>query len=306
MPDPAGPDGASSATPPPPTDEPRLPRLPARPPDDGSAAFARRAPATRAYRPEAERETLVHRRADPWWRRILRFVVVSALLAGVLIGGYFVVNAVADYLDRDRLPAPGVDSADVLSATYHVEYGPAVGGLVGGITVDHGSDTYRFTGAADTDLAGLEIVGDAAGRLALRHGDGPWEAGWADPRAEQLVALARYLDVVDTDDVLTTTWRDGYVSIDDRETDVPAAGVDETTMYAILFDAARYATDHPFQWNEWVATVLPLPAAVDDTLVTMWVDDDGVIRSFDNADAQFHWDRVTYSGDAVTIEFPVV
>ncbi len=55
-------------------------------------------------------------------------------------------------------------------------------------------------------------------------------------------------------------------------------------MYAILFDAARYATDHPFQWNEWVATVLPLPAAVDDTLVTMWVDDDGVIRSFDNAD----------------------
>ena len=77
-------------------------------------------------------------------------------------------------------------------------------------------------------------------------------------------------------------------------------------MYAILFDAARYATDHPFQWNEWVATVLPLPAAVDDTLVTMWVDDDGVIRSFDNADAQFHWDRVTYSGDAVTIDFPVV
>ena len=232
--------------------------------------------------------------------------MVSALLAGVLIGGYFAIDALADYLNRDRLPAPGVDSADVLSASYHVQYGPPAGGLVGDITVDHGSGTYRFTGAADTDLAGIEVVGDAAGRLALRQGEGPWEAGWADPRAEQLVALARYLDVVDTDDVLTTTWRDGYVSIDDQENEVPAAGVDETTMYAVLFDSARYATDHPFQWNEWVATVLPLPAAVDDTLVTMWVDDDSVIRRFENADAEFLWERVTYSGDAVTIDFPLV
>jgi hypothetical protein len=260
---------------------------------------------TRAYRPEAEREALVRRRTDPWWRRILRLLVVSAILAGVVIGGYFAVDALVAYLDRDRLPAPGVDSAAVLSASYHVQYGPVPGGLVGDITVDHGSDTYRFQGAADTDLAGVEIVGDAAGRLALRRGEGSWEAGWADPRAQSLVALATYLDVVDTDDVLTTTWRDGYVAIDDRDTGVPAAGVEETTMYAVFFDAARYATDHPFQWNEWVATVLPLPAAVDDTLVTMWVDDDDVIRRFENAAAEFRWERVTYSGDAVTIEFPL-
>ena len=125
------------------------------------------------------------------------------------------------------------------------------------------------------------------------------------PRAERLVALTTYLGVFDTDDVLTTTWRDGYVSIDDRETDVPVAGTDETTMYAIAFDAARDATDHPFQWNEWVATVLPLPSAVDGTLVTMWVDGDGVIRRFENAAAELRWERVTYSSDAVTIDFPV-
>jgi hypothetical protein len=305
MPDPAGPNGASSATPPPPIDERQLPRLPARPPDDGREMYVTRPLVTRAYRPEAEREALVRRRADPWWRRILRFLVVSALLAGILIGGYFAVDALIGYLDRDRLPAPGVDSADVLSATYHVQSGPAAGGLVGDITVDHVNDAYRFQGAADTDLAGVEIVGDAAGRLALRHGEGPWAAGWADPRAQRLVALVPYLDVVDTDDVLTTTWRDGYVAIDDRETDVPAAGVDETTMYAVFFDAARYAADHPFQWDEWVATVLPLPAAVDDTLVTMWVDDDDVIRRFENAAAELRWERVTYSADPVTIDFPL-
>ena len=123
--------------------------------------------------------------------------------------------------------------------------------------------------------------------------------------AERLVSLVTYLGVVDTDDVLTTTWRDGYVSIDNREKGVPIAGVDETTMYSIVFDAARYAADHPFQWNEWVATVLPLPAAVDDTFVTVWVDGDGVIRGFDNAAAELRWERVTYSADTVPIEFPV-
>lgn len=304
MPDPKGPDGASSATPPPIEERP-LPRLPPRPPVEEPAPHLTRPLVTRGYRPEAEREALVRRRADPWWKRILRLLVVSAILAGALIGGYFAVDALADYLNRDRLPAPGVDSAPVLSATYHVQSGPAAGGLVGDITVDHSSDTYRFQGAADTDLAGVEIVGDSAGRLALRRAEGPWEGDWADPRAQRLVALARYLDVVDSDDVLTTTWRDGYVSIDDRETGVPAAGVEETTMYAVFFDAARYATDHPFQWNEWVATVLPLPAAVDDTLVTMWVDGDGVIRRFENAAAELQWERVTYSGDAVTIDFPL-
>ena len=181
-----------------------------------------------------------------------------------------------------------------------------MGGLVGDITVDHGSGTFRFQGAADTDLAGIEIVGDAAGRLALRRDGGPWELGWSDPREAQLVSLATYLDVVDTDDILTTTWHDGYVSIDDSEKGVPFSGVEETTMSRMLFDAARYSNDHPFQWNEWVATVVPLPSAVDDTLLTVWVDGDGVIRGFDSPGrGRFGGIASTYSGDSVPIEFPL-
>jgi hypothetical protein len=231
--------------------------------------------------------------------------VLLVILGGLLAAGYFAVDALADYLGRDKLPAPGVDSAEVQSGSYHVWSGPEVGGLIGDITVDHGSGTFRFQGATDTDLAGIEIVGDAAGQLAVRRDGGAWELGWSDPRGPQLVSLATYLDVVDTDDVLTTTWRDGYVSIDDSEKGVPVAGVDETTMYTMLFDAARYATDHPFQWNEWVATVLPLPTAVDDTSLTVWVDGDDVIRGLDSAAAALRWERVTYSGDSVPIEFPL-
>ena len=304
MPDAPEPERHPSTTTPP-VDEQAGPRLPAREPGAAPSTEAPRSAGPRTYRPESEREALVHRRANPWWRRILRLVVLAVILGGLLTGGYFAVDALADYLDRDKLPAPGVDSAEVRSATYHVWSGPDVGGLVGDITVDHGSTTFRFQGAAEADLAGIEIVGDPAGHLALRRDGGTWELGWADARAERLVSLVTYLGVVDTDDVLTTTWRDGYVSIDNREKGVPIAGVDETTMYSIVFDAARYAADHPFQWNEWVATVLPLPAAVDDTFVTVWVDGDGVIRGFDNAAAELRWERVTYSADTVPIEFPV-
>lgn len=304
MPDPPGPDGRPSAATPP-SAESVVPRLPARPPSEATAPSGARPSGVRAYRAESEREALVHRTADPWWRRILRFFILLAILAAVSIGGYFAVDALSDYIGRDRLPPPGVDSAEVRSATYHVQYGPPVGGLVGDITVDHGGGAYRFQGAAGTDLAGIEIVGDGAGRLALRRDGGPWELGWSDPRAESLVGLATYLDVVDTDDILTTTWRDGYVSLDDREKDVPVAGVDATTMYAMLFDAARYEADHPFQWNEWVATVLPVPTAVDDTAVTVWVDEDGVIRAFESTAAELRWERVAYSADALTIDFPI-
>ncbi len=303
MSDPTGTDRPAAS--PTPVDEPVLPRLPVRAPGTGPDHEAPRSAGFRSYRPEAERQALVHRRANPWWRRILRMLVLLVILGGLLVAGYFAVDALADYLGRDRLPAPGVDSAEVQSASYHVVSGPEVGGLVGDITVDHGSGTFRFLGAADTDLAGIEIVGDAGGRLALRRDAGPWELGWSDPREPQLKSLVMYLSVVDTDDVLTTTWRDGYVSIDDRERDVPVAGVDETTMYAMRFDAGRYSTDHPFQWNEWVATVVPLPSALDDTLLTVWVDGDGVIRAFDSPAAALRWDRVTYSGDTVPIEFPL-
>ena len=303
MPDAPGPERPSATTPP--VEEQAAPRLPAREPGAAPSAEAPRSAGPRTYRPESEREALVHRRANPWWHRMLRLVVLAVILGGLLTGGYFAVDALADYLDRDKLPAPGVDSAEVLSASYRVRSGPDVGGLVGDITVDHVSGTFRFLGAADADLAGLEIVGDAASHLALRRDGGAWELGWSDARAERLIALRTYLDVVDTDDVLTTTWRDGYVSIDNREKGVSIAGLDDTTMYTIEFDAARYATDHPFQWNEWVATVLPLPAAVDDTLLSVWIDGDGVIRGFDNAGAELRWERITYSGDTVPIEFPV-
>jgi hypothetical protein len=305
MADSPGPDGRAPATTPP-DDDPALPHLPPRAPGVPPPPDAVRSSGPRKYRPESEREALLHRRANPWWRRMLRMLVLLVILGGLLTAGYFGIDALSDYVDRDRLPSPGVDSAEVRSASYRVQFGPAVGGLAGDITVDHASGTFRFQGAAGTDLAGVEIVGDAAGQLALRRDGGAWELGWSDPRDSRLVGLAMYLDVVDTDDVLTTTWRDGYVSIDDREKGVAFAGVDETTMYSMLFDGARYSTDHPFQWNEWIATVLPLPTAADDTVLTVWVDSDGVIRGFENAAAELRWERVTYSSDAVTIEFPLI
>jgi len=37
----------------------------------------------------------------------------------------------------------------------------------------------------------------------------------------------------------------------------------------------------------------------------VWVDDDGVIRGFESPAAELRWERVTYSGDPLTIEFPI-
>ena len=56
-----------------------------------AATEAPRSAGPRSYRPEAEREALVHRRANPWWRRILRMFVLLVILGGLLIAGYFTV-----------------------------------------------------------------------------------------------------------------------------------------------------------------------------------------------------------------------
>jgi hypothetical protein len=255
------------------------------------------------YRSEHERETIVRRRADPWWRRILRGVVLLVILGTLAVAGYFAIDAAIDYVNRDRLPSPGVDSADVESASYRVQLDAS--GLAGDVTVDHASGAYRFVGAEGTDLAGIEVVGNGTGQQAVRRAGGEWQPGWSDPRAGALAELTVYLAVIDTDDVLTTTWRDGYVGIVDREQDVAVAGVEDTTMYRMEFETARYATEHPFQWNEWVATVAPLPEAPGTTLLTVWVDDDGVIRRLESAAGGIQWERVAYSGDTVPIEFPV-
>ena len=66
-----------------PVDEPALPRLPARPPTRAARLPMRPSRSLGRTAPEAEREALVHRRTDPWWRRILRLFVLSAILAGV-------------------------------------------------------------------------------------------------------------------------------------------------------------------------------------------------------------------------------
>ena len=177
MPDPAGPDGASSATPPPPTDEPpaaAAARSSARRRVGRDSRHDSRPPGHTGPKPNARRScTAAPTRGGAGycgssWSR--------ALLAGVLIGGYFrgrrcsPTTSIATASRRQGSTAPTCCRRRTTSST-----DPRWAGSSGDITVDHGSDTFRFTGAADTDLAGLEIVGDAAGRLALRHGG--WTVG---------------------------------------------------------------------------------------------------------------------------------
>ena len=130
---------------------------------------------------------------------------------------------------------------------------------------------------------GVEIVGDAAGRLALRRGeDRGRPAGRTRVRSDSSPSRR-----TSTSSTPTTSSRRRGATGTCRSTTARRSSCRwsrrDDDVRGCFFDAARYATDHPFQWNEWVATVLPLPAAVDDTLVTMWVDDDGVIRRFENA-----------------------
>lgn len=249
------------------------------------------------YRTDQQRYKSVYRRANPWYRRVGRAIVgltMVAVLAGLL---YFGAQQVQDYLNRDKLPAPGQAAPEFASTSFLVTSTAPGPELVGTLTVDTSSRAYEFVGQARGPQEGLEIVSPDGTRVYVRHDGGAWrQAAEGDDHVATIArALPYLLAVNDPDDVLENRLRKGYVDLIDEATE--GVGSDALERYQMAIDTANYSTDYPLQWQSWQDSVIP--GAVQGTAVPvwMWVDDDHVVVRFRDDATKWTWERLTYSDE---------
>ncbi len=246
------------------------------------------------YRSDQQRYRSVHRRANPWYRRLARGVVGLALLA-ILAGAlYFGAQELQDYLGRDQLPAPGQDAAAFSSTSFLVRSSAPAPELDGTFTIDTDSSAFEFVGSADGPQAGLQVVSPDGSRLYTRTDLGEWRSADAgDPRVAAVSgALPYLLGVRDADDVLENRLRkEGLVTLDDQIGE--GTGADRLQRYEMSLDTVDYATAYPLQWDAYRSGVVPAMTEGDAVPLTMWIDDDHVVVRL--RDANWTWERLAYS-----------
>jgi hypothetical protein len=281
------------------SEQPPVPQLPSAPPKApvplGVAPASPAAAARSAwYRSDQQRYRSVHRRANPWYRRLARGIVGLALLA-ILAGGlYFGARALQDYLGRDQLPSPGQDAAPFGSTSFLVKSSPPAPALDGTFTIDTASSAFEFVGSPGGPQAGLDVVSPDGSRLYLRTDLGEWRSTDAgDARVTPVTeALPYLLGVRDADDVLENRLRkEGLVTLDDETSE--GTGSDELERYEMSLDTLDYATAYPLQWDTYRSEVVPAMAEGHAVPLTMWIDDDNVVVRL--RDANWSWERLAYS-----------
>lgn len=247
------------------------------------------------YRSEEERSRSVYRRANPWWRRLLRGLIAFGLLAIAGVGLYYGARALQDYLDQDRLPAAGAETPDYRSTTFQVRSSPPAPDLNGTLSIDTETGAFEFIGRSGGRQSDVQAVSTDGSTVYVRRGGGPWLAAPAgSPLVGDLERAIVHLTTVDTaDDILTPTIRDGYVDLVDRTTE--GEGETELTRYQITIDTAALSEEQPLEWQTFTDEVIPSAVVSDALPLTMWIDrHNALVRLRDDSTA-WTWERLTYS-----------
>jgi hypothetical protein len=275
---------------------PRLPSAPPKPPVPlGSPPVSPGAAAKSAwYRSDQQRYRSVHRRANPWYRRLARGTVGLALLAILGAGLYFGVRALQDHLGRDQLPSPGQGAAEFASTSFLVKSTAPAPAVDGTFTIDTATSAFEFVGSPGGPQAGFDVVSPDGSRLYVRTDLGEWRTADAgDARVAAVTgALPYLLGVGDADDVLENRLRkEGLVTLDDQTSE--GTGSDELERYEMTLDTLDYSAAYPLQWDAYRSDVVPAMAEGAAVPLTMWIDDDNVVVRL--RDANWSWERLAYS-----------
>jgi hypothetical protein len=306
-PEPATPtvtDDAASTEPEPQVVEPAGPQLPPAPPrlpTPIGRAYTPPPDATTWYRTDQQRYRSVYRRANPWYRRLARAVVGLAVVGVIGVGVVVGVSALSDYLNRDKLPAPGAEPIGFRSTSFLVRSSAPGPELYGTLRIDTSTGAYQFVGGVGGPQADLELVSPDGARVYLRANGGSWrEASEDDEIAIDLVEVVPYLrNVVDSDDVLVPNLRKGsYVELVDQvELGRDADAVDR---YEMVIDTARFAADYPLQWESFRSDVVPGMIEGRAVPLTMSVDSNDVVVALEDDQTHFTWQRLGYESAEFT------
>ena len=247
------------------------------------------------YRTDQDRFRSVHRRANPWYRRLARGVIGLSFLAAAGIGLFFAARVVQDYLDRDRLPSQGVDVPAIRSTSFELRSTAPAPGLDGTLTLDATTGAFEFIGRGTGSQAGIQIVSPDGDAMYMRVGTGNWERPVAgDQLAADVATAVSYLaDDDSADDILTSQLRRGYADLLDR-TEV-GTGDDELRRYELRLDTRSFESDFPLQYRQFADDSIPGVQPVRGLLVTITLDDDDVLVGVDDAGTNWSWQRLAYS-----------
>lgn len=249
------------------------------------------------YRSDQARYRSVHRRANPWWRRLARGIIAAGFIGAAGLGLYFGARELQDYLERDRLPSPGVELATYRATSFQIRSTAPAPVLDGTLTLDTASRAFEFVGRGNGAQAGLQVVSADGSTMYIRQGAATWHVGSeADPIISELARAMPYLLRVDTtDDVLPKRLRQGYVDLIDRASE----GIDESelTRYEMAFNTSGFSNDHPFQWQSFQAEVIPGIVIDPSVPVTMWTDQDSMVVRFQDEKTGWRWQRLTYADE---------
>lgn len=274
-------------------------------PDDRSAAAPTAARvgerpepgSTTRYRTEDDRARSVRRRANPWYRRIVRAAIGLGALVAAATVVYLGIGVVQDYLDDEELPAAGADAPTIRSTTFLVRSSSPAPTLDGTLTIDTASGAYQYVGAggAGAPHVGLEVVSADGTNAMIHESSGAWRAATpADGVVTDLGAAIGYLsDDTTADAILPTEVRDDHVELVARVTE--GTGDDAITRFELELDTRRFGDRSPIAWQQYRRTAIP---GVEQSLalpVTLWVDGDEVLVRVDAPDAGWSWERLTYS-----------
>lgn len=285
--------------------EPAEPVLPARPDTETQTpptTMATVATPSRGgetwYRTDQDRFRSVHRRANPWYRRLARGLIGLTFLAAAAIGLFFAARVVQDFLDRDRLPSQGADVPTIRATSFEIRSTAPAPELDGTLTLDTATKAFEFTGRGTGSQAGVQVVSPDGVAVYQRVGTGGWELAGSDGIAADAVLAVSYLaDDDSADDILTSQLRRGYVDLINR-TEIGTD--DEVHRYELRLDTRSFEADFPLQYRQFADEAIPGVQSVRGLLVTITLDDDDVLIAVDDAGSNWSWQRLAYSDQPFT------
>ena len=282
-------------------EEPRLPASEAKQP--APMAPEPRAPTPGAptwYRSDRDRYRSVHRRANPWYRRLARGLVGLTFVAAAGAALYLGAQLVQDFLDRERLPAEGADVPSFRATSFEIRSTAPAPEVDGTLTLDASTGAFEFVGRGTGPQATTQVVSPDGERLFIRSADGPWVSpGPGDVVANDVARAARYLvDDDSADDILTRELRRRYVELVDRIE--IGSGADELRRYEMELDTASFSDNSPIEYQAFEEDAIPGVVVARDLAVAITLDRDDVLVAVDDAGTNWSWQRLGYSDQPFT------
>lgn len=317
-PAPASPDSPSPAssgsTPPAPTDSgssntrtsPELPAGSAEdPPATTTTGTQPEAGSSTWYRSDQERHKSVHRRANPWYRRLGRGLVALTFLTALGAGLYFGARLVQDYLDRDRLPSAGTEVPEIRSTSFQVRSSSPAPEVDGTLTIDASSRAFQFVGRNGGPNTGVQVVSPNGSTTYISGAQGEWAiltGGGTDPGRidrDDLLRVVRYLsNDKNADAILTNRLRRGYIDLVEQSTE--GVGDDQLIRYELEIDTLEFSLDYPLQWRDFQRGAIPGVQEVRSLPMIIWLDVDKVLVRVRDEQTNWSWERLTYSNQPFT------